>query len=181
MIEITLNGEKRRLDTGLTVGALLSSLDFDVRSVALERNLEIVPRSKFGQTIIEDGDQLELVHFIGGGNEAAVLGGFVVAGKTYHSRLIVGTGKYKDFKETAAAISILTFVQWLSSAISRSCRVPSSARPLSRTEISSNWYILLAAATRRPCWADLSSPARPTTRASSLPPPFGQPGGFSAF
>ena len=104
MIEITLNGEKRRLDAGLTVGALLSSLDYDVRSVALERNLEIVPRSKFDQTLIEHGDQLELVHFIGGGNDAAGLGEFVVAGKTYHSRLIVGTGKYKDFKETAAAI-----------------------------------------------------------------------------
>ena len=104
VIEITLNGEKRQLDTGLTVGALLSSLDYDVGSVALERNLEIVPRSKFEQTIIEDGDRLELVHFIGGGNDAAGLGGFVVAGKTYHSRLIVGTGKYKDFKETAAAI-----------------------------------------------------------------------------
>lgn len=104
VIEITLNGEKRRLDTGLTVGTLLANLEFDVRSVAIERNLEIVPRSKFDQTIIEDGDQLELVHFIGGGNDAAGSDGFVVAGKTYRSRLIIGTGKYKDFKETAAAI-----------------------------------------------------------------------------
>ena len=104
MIEITLNGEKRRLDNGLTVGAFLASLDFDVQKVALERNLEIVPRSSFEQTVIENGDQLEVVHFIGGGNDVMASDGLLVAGKTYHSRLIVGTGKYKDFKETAAAI-----------------------------------------------------------------------------
>ena len=104
VIEITLNGETRRLEDGLSVGAYLTSLDFDVCQVALERNLEIVPRSCFDQTMIENGDQLEVVHFIGGGNDAAAGEGMVVAGKTYHSRLIVGTGKYKDFAQTAAAI-----------------------------------------------------------------------------
>jgi len=70
MIEITLNGEKRELESGQTVGAFLTAFGFDAEKVALERNLEIVPRSQFEATIIEAGDQLELVHFIGGGNEA---------------------------------------------------------------------------------------------------------------
>jgi thiazole synthase len=104
VIEITLNGAKRRLADGLTVRAFLASFDFDVSMVALERNLEIVPRSRFDKTVIENGDQLEVVSFIGGGNDAALRGGMIVAGKTYQSRLIVGTGKYKDFEETAAAV-----------------------------------------------------------------------------
>jgi thiazole synthase len=72
-------------------------------------NLEIVPRSAYGMTQLGDGDKLEIVHFIGGGapDGAATAGddGFTVAGKRYSSRLLVGTGKYKDFEETARAIA----------------------------------------------------------------------------
>jgi thiazole synthase len=60
-------------------------------------------------TQLGDGDKLEIVHFIGGGapDGAATAGddGFTVAGKRYSSRLLVGTGKYKDFEETARAIA----------------------------------------------------------------------------
>ena len=110
MIQVTINGEARSVDAGLCVDGLLAELGLDKAKVALERNLEIVPRSSFGQVTITDGDQLEIVHFIGGGdappspdNETRDEG-FTVAGRHFTSRLIVGTGKYKDFDETRLAI-----------------------------------------------------------------------------
>ena len=68
-MEITLNGEKFTLETGSNIVNLIDKLDLDVDKLAIERNLEIVPKSKFAMTIIEEGDKLELVHFIGGGKE----------------------------------------------------------------------------------------------------------------
>ncbi len=49
------------------LSGLLSLLDLDARKVAIERNLEIVPRSLFAATALADGDRIEIVHFIGGG------------------------------------------------------------------------------------------------------------------
>ena len=68
-MEITLNGEKFTLETGSNIVNLIDRLDLDVDKLAIERNLEIVPKSKFAMTIIEEGDKLEIVHFIGGGEE----------------------------------------------------------------------------------------------------------------
>ena len=68
-MEITLNGEKFTLETGCNIVNLIDKLDLDVDKLAIERNLEIVPKSKFAMTIIEEGDKLEIVHFIGGGEE----------------------------------------------------------------------------------------------------------------
>ena len=62
-----LNGEERVLDHTATVAALVESLGLDVRKVAVERNLEIVPRSQYLATPLGDGDRIEIVHFIGGG------------------------------------------------------------------------------------------------------------------
>ncbi len=67
MMRITINGESRELAAGLSVTALLTHLGIDNRKVAVERNLEIVPKSAFAATEIQDGDRLEIVHFIGGG------------------------------------------------------------------------------------------------------------------
>ncbi|OIQ95106.1 thiazole synthase [mine drainage metagenome] len=104
-MNITLNGESRALDGSVTVEALLADLGLDRSKVAVERNLEIVPKSAYGQTGLEDGDRLEIVHFIGGGSGDDVIDSpLVVAGKSYRSRLLVGTGRYKDFDETARAI-----------------------------------------------------------------------------
>lgn len=64
---ISLNGEPRDVEAGLTVATLLDTLGLDRRKVAVERNEAIVPRSTYDQTAIEDGDQFEIVHFIGGG------------------------------------------------------------------------------------------------------------------
>ena len=68
-MEITLNGEKFTLETGSNIVNLIDKLDLDVDKLAIERNLEIVPKAKFAMTIIEEGDKLEIVHFIGGGEE----------------------------------------------------------------------------------------------------------------
>ncbi len=102
---VTINGEPKEFDGPLTVREMLERLDINPEKVALERNLEIVPRSIYGDTVVSDGDQMEIVHFIGGGNQAAAADDtFEIAGTTYHSRLLVGTGKYKDFEETKIAI-----------------------------------------------------------------------------
>ena len=66
-MKITLNGEKFTLETGSNIVNLIDKLDLNTDKLAIERNLEIVPKSKFAMTIIEEGDKLEIVHFIGGG------------------------------------------------------------------------------------------------------------------
>lgn len=67
-IAIQLNGEPRRVPAGLTLAALASDeLGLDPEKLAVERNLEIVPRSTLGDVLVEDGDALEIVHFVGGG------------------------------------------------------------------------------------------------------------------
>jgi len=62
-----LNGESRECDAPLTVAGLMASLGLDRRKVAVERNEEIVPRSAYAETFLEEGDWVEIVHFIGGG------------------------------------------------------------------------------------------------------------------
>ncbi len=64
---ITLNGEQRPLTGPQTLAALVESLGLDARKVAVEHNLEIVPRSAYGAIALTDGDRIEIVHFIGGG------------------------------------------------------------------------------------------------------------------
>jgi len=66
-MQITLNGELRAVPEGLSVSGLLQELDIAPRKVAVERNLEIVPKSAYETTPVEDGDRFEIVHFIGGG------------------------------------------------------------------------------------------------------------------
>ncbi len=101
-MRLTINGEQKQFEAALTVEELLLQIGLDHRKVAVERNLEIVPKSRYGATALENGDKLEIVHFIGGGAQKD--DSFQVAGRTYWSRLLVGTGKYKDFEETARAI-----------------------------------------------------------------------------
>lgn len=66
-IFITVNGEPRQVPGPATVASLLALIGLDTRKVAVERNLEIVPRSTYAATALAAGDQLEIVHFIGGG------------------------------------------------------------------------------------------------------------------
>lgn len=105
-ITITVNGEHRRVAGGITLAQLASELGLVPEKVAVERNLEVVPRSTLAQVLVEDGDEIEIVHFVGGGDHARPVDEdtWTVAGKTFRSRLIVGTGKYKDFEQNAAAV-----------------------------------------------------------------------------
>ena len=66
-IEISINGEQREIADGLDVSALLETLGIDGRKVAVERNLEIVPKSRYAETVLKPRDQLEIVQFVGGG------------------------------------------------------------------------------------------------------------------
>ncbi len=100
-IEITVNGESRKTSAA-TIAALASELGLDPAKVAVERNGEIAPRSTLADVQLATGDVLEIVHFVGGGSSAD--DSWSVAGRTFNSRLIVGTGKYKDFEQNAAAV-----------------------------------------------------------------------------
>jgi thiamine biosynthesis protein ThiS len=64
---ITLNGEPHELPEPLTVTALLSRLQIDARRVAVEVNLTVLKRATFETTIVGEGDQVEIVNFVGGG------------------------------------------------------------------------------------------------------------------
>jgi thiazole synthase len=105
-IQVRINGEHRRILAGLTIAELALELGLEPTKVAVERNLEVVPRSTLGQVKLEDGDDLEIVHFVGGGDHQVQADddSWTVAGQTFRSRLIVGTGKYKDFAQNAAAV-----------------------------------------------------------------------------
>lgn len=66
-IRITVNGEGRLVSAGTTVAHLLADLGLVPERVAVERNLEVLPRSRYGDAVFADGDVLEIVHFVGGG------------------------------------------------------------------------------------------------------------------
>jgi thiamine biosynthesis protein ThiS len=66
-IRVTLNGEERELPVGLTVAAVLETLGLHPGLVVVERNLEILDRERYPAVVVEEGDTLELVHFVGGG------------------------------------------------------------------------------------------------------------------
>jgi len=65
-MRIQVNGEHREVEAA-TILALVEELGLDVRKVAVERNLEIVPRSLHATTALVEGDRVELVQFVGGG------------------------------------------------------------------------------------------------------------------
>jgi len=106
---LTINGELRRTGAA-TIAELVRELELDPAKVAVEQNGTIVARSTLDTAPLADGDTFEIVHFVGGGDVAAPAGADVrddsweVAGRRFTSRLIVGTGKYKDFAQNAAAL-----------------------------------------------------------------------------
>jgi thiamine biosynthesis protein ThiS len=65
---ITLNGEPYEIEQPLTVADLLAVLSIDPRRVAVEHNLEILRRPAFADTMVHEGDRIEIVNFVGGGN-----------------------------------------------------------------------------------------------------------------
>jgi thiamine biosynthesis protein ThiS len=67
MICVKVNGEERSVPVGISIAAMVESLGIDPLKVAVERNLEVVPRSTLGQIEARDGDIFEIVRFVGGG------------------------------------------------------------------------------------------------------------------
>jgi len=67
-LTITLNGDRHELAGPLTVSELLARLEIDARRVAVEHNLVVLKRAAFDHTIVGDGDSIEIVNFVGGGD-----------------------------------------------------------------------------------------------------------------
>ena len=72
-MRIIVNGESYKIEERLSIAELLAKLRLDSRKIALERNLEIVTRSSYATTPLEDGDTLEIVHMIGGGSPSSAI------------------------------------------------------------------------------------------------------------
>lgn len=66
-VAVRINGEDRRVAPGTSVAGLVREIGFDPARVAVERNLEVVPRSSLDRVSVEDGDSYEIVRFVGGG------------------------------------------------------------------------------------------------------------------
>lgn len=66
-ITVTINGDERTFDDGLSIASMIEAFGLDPKKVAVERNLAIVPRSTLGEVQVTDGDKFEIVHFVGGG------------------------------------------------------------------------------------------------------------------
>ena len=95
-LHITLNGDAHEVSGPLTVSELLAQLNVDARRVAVEHNLTVLKRDAYGTTMVRDGDDVEIVNFVGGGQELRMRNSelLTIADKSFSSRLIVGTGKY---------------------------------------------------------------------------------------
>jgi thiazole synthase len=97
---IYVNGEQHHYAENTSVADVIADLGLTSKKIAVELNKEILPFQYYANQMMQTEDRLEIVHAIGGGQEDT----FVLAGVTYHSRLLVGTGKYKDMEETRLAI-----------------------------------------------------------------------------
>jgi len=100
-LRITVNGEPRTTPPGTTVAALITQLGMDAARVAVERNQDVVPRRTWAEATLGDGDKVEIVAFVGGGADEDPL---VIAGRTFKSRLLVGTGKFATIEQGREAI-----------------------------------------------------------------------------
>jgi thiazole synthase len=99
-MKIFVNGESLDLNDNTVVADVIKNLGLSNQRVAVELNKEILPFDQYKSTALTPDDHLEIVQAIGGGQEDS----FTIAGVQYHSRLLVGTGKYKDMEETRLAI-----------------------------------------------------------------------------
>ena len=66
-MQLTINGETRAFETAMTIAELLEAIGLAGKFVAIERNLEVVSYTKYAETMLADGDQLEIVTLVGGG------------------------------------------------------------------------------------------------------------------
>lgn len=100
-MHIIVNGESRPVEQGDTLTDLIAALGLNDTRIAVEYNGAIVSRSQYDATPLHEGDRLEVVKAIGGGEDDC----WSVAGRRFQSRLLVGTGKYRDMEQTRLAIA----------------------------------------------------------------------------
>jgi len=99
-MNVYVNGETKQYTENSSVADIVSELGLENKRIAVEFNKEILPFNQYAQTICKADDRVEVVQAIGGGQDD----GFTIAGQEFQSRLLVGTGKYKDLNETRLAI-----------------------------------------------------------------------------
>jgi thiazole synthase len=104
-MQITVNGEPRNAPSAITLASLIAQLGFDGRRVAVELNKEVVPLAGQADCRLIDGDSLEIVRLVGGGETENVPAApadwdrpLVIGRFSFHSRLITGTGKYASYE-----------------------------------------------------------------------------------
>ena len=66
-MNITINGERKEFPQFMSVAELLTHIEIDPRKIAVEKNLQLVKRTEYAQTPLNDGDEIEIVNFVGGG------------------------------------------------------------------------------------------------------------------
>ncbi|NOQ13084.1 MAG: sulfur carrier protein ThiS [Methyloprofundus sp.] len=99
-MNVYVNGETKQYAESISVADIVDDLGLANKRIAVELNKEILPFNQYAETRVKSEDCLEVVQAIGGGQEDS----FSVAGQQFKSRLLVGTGKYKDMQETRLAI-----------------------------------------------------------------------------
>jgi thiazole synthase len=97
---VYVNGESHEFSGDKKVADIIENMGLSGKRIAVELNQEILPFDQYQNCELHNGDHLEIVHAIGGGQDDT----FTIAGTAYRSRLLVGTGKYKDLEETRLAI-----------------------------------------------------------------------------
>lgn len=101
-MDIRLNGNNFSCDDATTLEQLIKKMGLNGKRIAIELNEEIKPADQFTSIQLKEGDIVEVIEAIGGGQPDQL----VIAGQTFSSRLMVGTGKYKDMAQAKAAIEI---------------------------------------------------------------------------
>jgi thiazole synthase len=99
-MKISVNGDTREYTEGTAVADVIADLDLSGKRIAIELNKKILPFDQYSTQTLQVDDSIEIVQAIGGGQDDF----FTVAGQNFSSRLLVGTGKYKDMEQTRLAI-----------------------------------------------------------------------------
>lgn len=103
-IRVQINGTVTELTAPCNVAELLTQLGYQGKRIAVELNREIVPYDGYAVRPVRAGDRIEIVQAIGGGAPSSADDCWQIAGHTYRSRLLVGTGKYRDLDETRRCV-----------------------------------------------------------------------------
>jgi thiazole synthase len=106
-VTVVVNGHEVPIEPGITLLRLLAELGLSPGQVAVERNLDLIPRADLARTCLSAGDRVEVVTLVGGGEESPGERdvGLAVGGHRFRSRLLVGTGKYPTHDSMAGCLA----------------------------------------------------------------------------